>query len=163
MVNLDNVVRMKQGKQSFCVTLIERKRWGPVNYFIYGVFDHGWCDLQLKYFCLCFGFFKTQVPDTASRDLQCDQHWHVTIDKSKKKSPLIQCHICPCNVVMKIKEVFKMFQRNKFLRRKERLLQKRLHEMKVHIKRKEKNDIMDFWESNETFFNSIQDRGGGGG
>ena len=64
---------------------------------------------------------------------------------------------------MKIKEVFKMFQRNKFLRRKERLLQKRLHEMKVHIKRKEKNDIMDFWESNETFFNSIQDRSGGGG
>ena len=56
-----------------------------------------------------------------------------------------------------------MFQRNKFLRRKERLLQKRLHEMKFHIKRKEKVDIMDFWESNETFFNSIQDVGGGGG
>ena len=56
-----------------------------------------------------------------------------------------------------------MFQRNKFLRRKERLLQKRLREMKFHIKRKEKVDIMDFWESNETFLNSIQDGGGGGG
>ena len=36
--------------------LQEKKSWSPTNYFLYGVFDHGWYDFQLKCWQLCFGF-----------------------------------------------------------------------------------------------------------
>ena len=32
--------------------LQKRKRWNPINYFLYGVFDHGWYQFQLKYWWL---------------------------------------------------------------------------------------------------------------
>ena len=30
------------------------KSWVPTNYFLYGIFDHGWSEFQLKYWCPCF-------------------------------------------------------------------------------------------------------------
>ena len=41
----------------------------PFNYFLYGIFDHGWYKFRLKYLCLCFVFCKTTVPDPTSRYL----------------------------------------------------------------------------------------------
>ena len=36
-ISVISVTQMKQDQQSFCVTLQERKKWGPINYFSYGV------------------------------------------------------------------------------------------------------------------------------
>ena len=33
-----------------------RERWDPTNCFLYGVFDHGWYDFQLKYWYFYFLF-----------------------------------------------------------------------------------------------------------
>ena len=54
------------------------KRWDPINYFFYGVFDHGWYEFQLKYWQLCFGFCKIQAQDPASRDIWWHQHGHTS-------------------------------------------------------------------------------------
>ena len=43
-----------------------------------GIFDHGWYEFQLKYWSLCFGFCKINVPDPASRDLWSHQPWHIS-------------------------------------------------------------------------------------
>ena len=45
----------------------ERKRWGPTNCLLQGVFDHGWYEFQLKCWWLCFGFCKIQVPDPTAK------------------------------------------------------------------------------------------------
>ena len=62
--------------------LQERKRWAQTNHFLHvfdGVFDHGWYEFQLKYWCLCWVFFcKTQLPNSASKDLWCHQHCHIS-------------------------------------------------------------------------------------
>ena len=47
------------------------KKWSPTNYFLYGVFDHGWYEFQLKYWWLYFGFCNIQVLGPASKDLWC--------------------------------------------------------------------------------------------
>ena len=46
--------QMKQDKQS-CEKKV-RERWDPTNCFLYGVFDHGWYDFQLKYWYFYFLF-----------------------------------------------------------------------------------------------------------
>ena len=46
--------QMKQDKQS-CEKKV-RERCSPTNCFLYGVFDHGWYDFQLKYWCFHFLF-----------------------------------------------------------------------------------------------------------
>ena len=76
----------------------EKKRWGLINYFSYvfdGVFDHGWCEFQLKYWRLCFFFCKTQVPDLWYHQdchISGSNHWTV-----REKSPSIQFHVLSCN------------------------------------------------------------------
>ena len=54
------------------------KKWDPTNYFLYGVFDLGWYEFQLKYWWLWFVFCKIQVPDPAWKDLWCHQHGHIS-------------------------------------------------------------------------------------
>ena len=63
---------------SFVWLLQERKSCGPTSCFLYGVFDHGWYEFQLKYWWFCFGFCRIQVPDPASRDLWWHQHGHIS-------------------------------------------------------------------------------------
>ena len=52
----------------------EKKGWDQTNYSLYGIFDQGWYEFQLKYWRLCFGFCKIFV----SRDLWCHQNWPVS-------------------------------------------------------------------------------------
>ena len=40
--------QMKQEMHSFVWLFQEKKSWSPTNYFLYGVFDHGWYEFQLK-------------------------------------------------------------------------------------------------------------------
>ena len=68
-----------------CDYLQERKRWGPTNHFLYNVFHQGWYEFKLKYWRFCFGFCKTEVPDSVSRDLWCYQNWHGAIENSESK------------------------------------------------------------------------------
>ena len=56
-----------------------------VHYFLYGAFDQGWYEFQLKYWRLCFGFCKIEVPDSVLRDLWCYQNWQVGIENSESK------------------------------------------------------------------------------
>ena len=60
-----------------CDYLQERNIWRPTNSFLYGAFDQGWFEFQLKYWRLCFSFCKIEVPDYVSRDLWYHQNWHV--------------------------------------------------------------------------------------
>ena len=121
----------------------EEKKKGPTNVFLYAVFDHGWYDFQLKYWCFCFGFCRIQVTDPASRDLWCEQHWHVSCCnpwkiKGKKFLNLIS-HL---PLQWRLVGYFKMFKRNKFLRKKERLLHKQLCTKWNFILREKENLIL---------------------
>ena len=87
-VNLGDTfnTQMNQDKQSFCVTPGQKrwkrspgqKRYGPTSYFLYGVFDPGWYNFQLKYWWLYFGFCKFQGPDSAWRDIWWHQNYHIS-------------------------------------------------------------------------------------
>ena len=68
--------------------LMEKFIFCSVNYFVYGVFDQVWCEFQLKYWHLRFGFCKIEVPDSVSRGLWCYQNWHVAIENSESKKLL---------------------------------------------------------------------------
>ena len=76
----------------FVWLLQQRKRWSLTNYFLYGIFDHGWYEFQLKYWCLSLLFFLQN-----SRAWSCFEGSlmpPVTIKKSeRKKSFLIQFHV----------------------------------------------------------------------
>ena len=55
--------QMKQDEHPYVLLFQERKSWSPTNYFLSGVFDHGWYEFHLKCWWLCFGFCKIQVPE----------------------------------------------------------------------------------------------------
>ena len=44
------------------------KKIGTTSYSLSGVFDNGWYEFRLKYWCPCFVFCKIQVLDFASKD-----------------------------------------------------------------------------------------------
>ena len=76
-----------------CDYLQEKKRWDPTNYFLY---DHGWYEFQLKYWCLCFFPAKRKcqillqgIPDATNIAI----YHAVTIEKSEKERSLIQFHV----------------------------------------------------------------------
>ena len=73
---------------------ISRREKDGKNYFLYGVFDHGWYEFELE-----FKYGKIQVPDPASGDLSWDQHGHIWNNpwKMSAKKFLIQFHVLPCN------------------------------------------------------------------
>ena len=56
-----------------------------VSYYLYGVFDQGWYEFQLKYWHICFGLCKIEAPGSVSRDLWCYQNWHLAIENSESK------------------------------------------------------------------------------
>ena len=66
-------------------SLIESFIFCAVNYFLYGVFDQGWYEFQLKCWRLCFGFCKIEVPGSITRDLWSYQNSHVAIENSESK------------------------------------------------------------------------------
>ena len=73
-----------------CDYLQERKRWGSTNYFLYGVFDHGWYEFQLKCWCVCYFFVKPkcQILLQGISDATSIVTYHaVTIKKSGNKVP----------------------------------------------------------------------------
>ena len=51
------------------------------------VLDNGWYGFQLKYWNICFGFRKIQVPDPASRDLWSHQHYKYIVQIQFQISP----------------------------------------------------------------------------
>ena len=103
-VNLSDTfkTRMKQDKLSFCVTISRREKDGAqeITSYMYGVFDHGWYEFQLKYWRLFFfpAKPKCQILLQEISDATNIVIYHaVTLEKSEKKSSLIQFHVLPCN------------------------------------------------------------------
>ena len=109
-VNLSDTFQtlMKQDKQSFRVAISKREnRGGPTNYFSRGVFDNDWYELQLKYWSLCFGFCKIEVPNPASRYLWINENWQNSCCnhwKIRDKKVVKRFFTFP--LIMKIKEIF---------------------------------------------------------
>ena len=71
---------MKQKKNSFW--------WDPINYFLYGVFDRGWYEFQLKYWWLSFvsSKFRCQILLKGISDgTNMVIYYVLTIKKSEKK------------------------------------------------------------------------------
>ena len=95
-----------------CGYLQERKRWRQTNYFSYGVFGHGWYEFQLKYWRLCFGFCKIEVPDFVSRDLWCHQNCHICCSLWKFREKNVPSFGFIFLFIMKINEVFKTVKKN---------------------------------------------------
>ena len=118
--------------------LQEKKRWDPINYFMYRVFDHGWCEFQLKYWWLYLVSvkFRCQILLQGISGGTNTVMYHVlTHEKLASKSSLIQFHILPCN--WNDFRPYKMVLRNKFLRKKEIIIKTwTLYKRKVHIKKK---------------------------
>ena len=118
--------------------LQERKRWDPINYFLYGVFDHGWYEFLLKYWWLYLVSikFRCQILLQGISGGTNTVIYHVlTHEKSTQKSYLIQFYVLPCN--SNGFRPYKRFLRNKFLRKKEIIIKTwTLHKRKVHIKKK---------------------------
>ena len=113
------------------------KKMGPQLIFFShvfdGVFDHSWYTFQLKYWCLCFFFCKTQVQDPA---LWCRQYCHISRCNHWKKSSLFQFHVFPCKMVSNLLKWLKetsFYEKRKKLQRHELL-----HKRTVHIKKKER-------------------------
>ena len=129
-----------------CEYLQERKRWRPTNYFLYGLFDQGWYKLHLKYCRLCFGFCKTEVPDSVQEifDVTKIVIYHaVTIGNLGKKVPYSGLIF---HFIIKIK-VFKMIKRNisfYILKKKKQTCYKN-----ANFARKEKVILWKNWESSE--------------
>ena len=90
-VNLSDTFKtqMKQKKHSFCVAISRKEKdGGPINYFLYDVFDHGWYGFQLKYWWLFLvsAKFRCQILLKGISDGTNMVIYHVlTIKKSEKK------------------------------------------------------------------------------
>ena len=70
------------------------------NYLLYGVFDHGWYEFQLKYWLLFLVStkFRCQIQLQGISGGTNTVIYHVlTLEKSEKKSSLIQFHVLPIN------------------------------------------------------------------
>ena len=74
---IPSIPRWSRTSNPFVWLSPRQKKWDPTNYFLYGVFDLGWYEFQLKYWWLWFSFCKIQVPDPAWKDLWCHQHGHI--------------------------------------------------------------------------------------
>ena len=109
-VNLSDTFQtlMKQDKQSFRVAISKREnRGGPTNCFSCGVFDNDWYELQLKYWSLCFGFCKIQVPNHTWRHLWIKEIKHISCCNDWKiRDKKVVKIIFTFPLIMKIKEIF---------------------------------------------------------
>ena len=91
---------------------------------------------------------SARLPIQISNVINISKYHAVTINKSEKKSFLIQFYISPYNDDWGGLS-FKMFKRNiSSNERKKEIITKTwaMHDEKVDIKKKGKVDIMDFWE-----------------
>ena len=61
------------------------KKIGTTSYSLSGVFDNGWYEFRLKYWCPCFVFCKIQVLHFASKDPWYHQRWHILCCNLKRK------------------------------------------------------------------------------
>ena len=107
---------LKQKKYSFCVAISRKEKdGGPINYFLYGVFDHGWYGFQLKYWWLFLvsAKFRCQILLKGISDGTNMVIYHVlTIEKSEKKFfNSVSRFACNWNGL----RPFKMVIRNKLL------------------------------------------------
>ena len=103
--------------------LMENFIFCAVNYFLYGVFDQFWYEFQLKYLRLCFGFCKTEVPDSVSRDLWCYQNWHEAIENSESKKVLnLASHFF---LWWRLRGLLKWLKEKSFCERKEEIITKK--------------------------------------
>ena len=77
-------------------------------YILFQIFCQDWRLIWVSVNTLtyCFGFCKTEVPDSVSRDLWCHPNCHISCCNhwnSEKKSSLIHLHFL---FTMKVKDVF---------------------------------------------------------
>ena len=77
-VNLSDTFKTWASNPFVSIFLRVRKIGPNTFFFLSGVFDDGWYEFQLKYWCPCFVFCKIQVLDLVSRDPWCKQHWHIS-------------------------------------------------------------------------------------
>ena len=75
------------------------KKMGPINYFLYGVFDHGWYGLQLKYWWLFLvsARFRCQILLQGISGGSNTVIYVLALAKLEEKISLIQFHVLPCN------------------------------------------------------------------
>ena len=75
------------------------KRVGPINCFLYSVFDYSWYGSQLKYWWLFLvsANISCQILIQGIYGGTNTVIYVLTLEKSEKKSFLIQFHVLPCN------------------------------------------------------------------
>ena len=92
-----SVIQVKQEKQSFCVILQERKRWGLTNYFLYGVFDYGWYD-SVKIVAPLFKLLQNSSTKSCFKWSLMRRKCGIYSAVTMKNRLTIQFHISPCNI-----------------------------------------------------------------